>query len=250
MLDARSEMAIRRITDSVCAALGPDLVSLLLYGSAAGEDFVRGRSDLNYAIVVGRITAAHLRVVQRHLPEWHKLGMAMPLLLDREFLKHACDVFPMELLDMQAQHRVLHGKDVIAPLRVDARHLRYQAEHEARSKLLRLRVLYAEVGANSSQLHELLLSSVKTFAVIMRNFLRLRGAAAPSGYAGVIEAFRHAFGIDLPTMQRLVRIRSGQDSWDRDGETLFSAYLEEVERLVQLVDQIPPDMLVPVSPSP
>ena len=236
MLDAKTEKSIARLTESVCQVFGSDLVSFLLYGSAAGDDFVAGRSDLNCAIVLERITHAHLRQLHAHLADWHKLGMAMPLLLDRKFLARGCDVFPMELHDMQEQHRVLAGEDVIAGLAIDRRHLRYQAEHEARSKLLRLRALYAEVGADAARLEELLLDSVKTFVILMRNLTRLSGGVGRRRYEDSLSPFESATGTAFPTMRHLLRVRSGSEPWRGDVDGIFSAYLDEVERLVDLID--------------
>ena len=241
MLDAKSERALAQLTEQMRAAFGPDLVSVVLYGSAAGDDFVPGRSDLNFAIVLERVTFPLLKVLHRYLPQWHKLGMAMPLLLDRPFLSRARDAFPMEFHDIKAQHRVLYGESVIANLTIDTRHLRYQAEHEARSKLLRLRGLYAEVGADPKGLPALMIDSVKTFVIIMRNFIRLQGGAAHSGYIQVLDQFERHTNLSFPTMRLLVRVRLGVEPWPETIDRTFAAYLEEVERLVNLIDRTLPE---------
>src|ERR1043166_7780904 len=119
MLDAPTEKAIAQLTEETRAAFGDELVSLTLYGSAAGEDFVPGRSDLNLAIVLDRLTHRQLKALHAHLPHWHKLGAATPLLVDRHFLERARDVFAMELEDIKAQHRVLFGEEVFARLPID-----------------------------------------------------------------------------------------------------------------------------------
>ena len=116
MVDATTEKAIAQVVEQARAAFGSDLVSIVLYGSAAGEDFVPGRSDLNFALVFERVTFAHLKRLHAHLPGWHKLRVGTPLLFDRRSLDRARDVFPMELHDIKAQHRVLYGEEVFATL--------------------------------------------------------------------------------------------------------------------------------------
>jgi hypothetical protein len=236
MLDPKSEKAVAELAEGVRQVFGSDLVSLLLYGSAAGDDFVAGRSDFNFAIVLERVTHAHLKALHAHLPNWHKLGMATPLLLDRAFLRDARDVFPMELHDMKAQHRTLHGEDVLAGVTISGRYLRYQAEHEARSKLLRLRALYAEVGADRPRLEALMLDSVKSFVILMRNFVRLRAGSVHAHSENVIAEFERHFKVRVPTMLYLLRVRAGIEPLRDDVDALFSAYLEEVERLVSVID--------------
>jgi predicted nucleotidyltransferase len=240
MLDAKSERAIAQIAEQARLAFGADLVSVVLYGSAAGADFVPGRSDLNFAIVLERVAVVHLKALHRLLPGWHALGAALPLLLDRRTLGRACDVFPIEFFDIQSQHRVLYGEEVFAALSIEARHLRYQAEHEARSKLLRLQALYAEVGAERQQLEALMLDSVKTFLLIMRNLLRLHGAGDTPRGSAVIDRCEREFQRQFPMMRQLVRLRCGMDQWPRDIERSFASYLEEVEGLVDLIDAITP----------
>jgi predicted nucleotidyltransferase len=238
MLDARSERTIAQVAEQAQRVFGADLVSVVLYGSAAGADFVPGRSDLNLAIVLERVTFGHLKALHAHLSGWRKRGVATPLLLDRRFLERACDVFPMEFYDIHAQHRLLYGEPVFDALRIDARHLRYQSEHEARSKLLRLRALYAEVGAQRRSLEALLLDSVKTFVVIMHNLLRLRGGDGTMQFVDIVDACERQFQQPFPTMRHLVRLRHGMEPWADDVEATVQAYFEEVERLVDLIDVI------------
>ena len=241
MLDDKSEKAIAQVTAEARTLFGADLVSLVLYGSAAGQDFVSGRSDLNVAIVLERLTFAHLKALHGHLPRWHTLGVATPLLLDRPFVRAGRDVFPTEFQDIKAQHRVLWGEDVFATLVVDSRHLRYQCEHEARSKLLRLRALYAEVGADRPRLESLMLASVKTFLIIMRNFIRLHGGQDHTRYSAVLDQFEQRFAVSFPVMRQLLRVKLGAEPWTSDIDETFRAYLGEVEQLIELLDRVLPE---------
>ncbi len=236
MLDAQSEKAVSQVAEQVRLIFGTDLVSIALYGSAAGEDFVPGKSDLNFAIVLERLTHAHLKALHQHLPKWHKLRIATPLLLDRKFLDRARDVFPMEFHDIKEQHRVLYGEEVFATMAIDSRHLRYQAEHEARGKLLRLRSLYAEVGADRKRLEALMLDSAKSFVITMRNFVRLQRGDGHSTYVQVVDAFERHFEAAFPVIRQLLGIKQGAAQWPKDIDDFFRAYLEEVERLIDVIE--------------
>jgi hypothetical protein len=236
MLDPQSERAIAQVAEQARLVFGQDLVSLTLYGSAAGEDFVPGKSDLNLAIVLERVTFPHLKTLHAHLPKWHKLGVAVPLLVDRRFLAQGRDVFPMEFHDIKEQHRVLYGEEIFARLEIDSRHLRYQAEHEARGKLLRLRALYAEVGADRKRLESLMLSSAKTFVIIMRNFIRLRRGESHTRYVAVLDEFEKHCNQRFPVMRDLLNVKLGRQPWPDRIEEAFRVYLEEVEALIELLD--------------
>ena len=53
---ARAEQQIATFTEEMRTALGEELVCLVLHGSAAGDEWVVGHSDINTALVVPRVT--------------------------------------------------------------------------------------------------------------------------------------------------------------------------------------------------
>jgi hypothetical protein len=235
-LDAGTERRLAAFSAEVKDAVGPALVSLALYGSAAGDDWVASRSDLNVAIVVERVTLAVLDALAPVIARWRPRGMALPLILDRVWLDTALDAFPMELDDLRRQHRVLAGADPFADLAIDRDALRRACEHEARGKLLRLRARYLECAGDPDALDALMTESLKSFLVLVRHLLRLRGAADVHDYTHVLDAGEAMLG-PLPTMRRLLEHRTGVAPIARRavGQE-FGAYLGEVERLVAAID--------------
>jgi hypothetical protein len=238
MLDPKSERTVEGACEQLRARFAPRLLAVALYGSAVGPDFVPGTSDINLVVVLDRIEYGDLHALRSLLPRWRKRGLATPLVLDREFLRRAADVFPMELHAIKAHHRILFGENVFAAVVVRDTHLRYQCEHEVRGKLLRLRALYVEVGNRREALQRLMLDSLKTFLIIMRTLNWMRGAAATSLEA-TLTTFCGQFESAFPVMTRLLHLRQGKDEWDDDVETMFRGYLEEIETLVLIVDRMP-----------
>jgi hypothetical protein len=240
MLDSKTQRAVDAVCEQLRAQFAPRLVTVALYGSAAGPDFVAGKSDINLAIVLDRVEYADLHALRPLIPRWRKAGLATPLLLDREFLRRAADVFPMELRGIKAQHSVLFGENVFASLEVADDYLRYQCEHEIRGKLLRLRALYIEIGGRRDQLQRLMLESLKTFLVVMRTFNWMRGAAAAT-FEVTLRAFCEQFECAFPVMSRLLEVRLGKAKWEGDVEVTFRGYLDEIQQLVGIVDRMPPE---------
>jgi predicted nucleotidyltransferase len=236
--DARAEAQIVAFTGEVRAALGDRLVALVLHGSAAGDDWVAGRSDVNTAIVVPRLDVAMLEMLAPLVARWRERGFALPVLMDREYLAGARDTFPMELDDIRRQHRLLAGEDVFADLVLDPRALRRECEYDARGKLLRLRALFLETFRTPAAIENLMAGSVKSFLIVLRHLLRLRGADHSHGYDDVLAAGEAELG-PLPTMRAVLAHRSG--TTPLDGSALrarFGAYLAEVERIVEAVDAL------------
>src|SRR5207247_2239515 len=82
---------------------------LVLHGSAAGDEWVAGRSDLNTALVVPCVTLAVLERLAPLVARWRERGFALPVVMDYEYLRRARDTFPMALDDISRQHRLLVG---------------------------------------------------------------------------------------------------------------------------------------------
>ena len=238
MLDHNTEEEISRICGEVKEAFGERLVCLALYGSGAGKDFVPGQSDLNLAIVLDEVDFDALKRLHRHLPDWHRLGAATPLLMDREFIERARSVFPMELQDIRAEHRVLAGEDVFANAQVDRDRLRYELEQEATGKLLRLRALFAEVGADDDRLKELMIDSVKTFLVIMRSMIRVDGREGSIPYLELLDQFEGLYAQYFPRMRELLNLKLHGGDWPDDVEAMFEVYAQEVKSLVAMIDRV------------
>lgn len=236
MLDARAERTLAEVTEQLRTICGERLQCVALYGSGVGDEYIEASSDLNLVVVVSRIDRAVLTALRAQAPDWRKRGVAAPLLLEQNFLRAASDVFPIELHDIKDSHRLLAGEDVFAALHIRDDNLRYQCEHEARGKLLRLRELYVEIGGDRGRLQELLLDSLKTFLIVMRAAVRMRGGAPRMSYQDTLDNFCRDFSISLPTMASLLRIKLAQAAWSGNAENVFHAYVDEVERLVDAVD--------------
>ena len=240
MADTSLESTLVQFTQELRELLGDQLLAVVLYGSAAGENFVPGSSDLNTAIVVQRMGFEVLKKLQPRMVSWHKRGFAVPLIVDRNFLHHSRDVFPMEFSDIKEQHRTLWGEEIFRTLTIGGEHLRFLAEHEVRSRLLRLQALYLERAGEPPRLRQILLDSLKTFLTLMRYLLRLHGKNGGQNYGEVLSLFEQHFRVSFPEMHRLIAIRQGVRDWPHEPATeFFREYLEDVQRFVFLIDELP-----------
>ena len=236
--DTAVEAQIAAFTRDVQAALGDRLVSLVLYGSAVGDDWVTHRSDLNVAVVVPCVTLDVLEALVPVIARWRRKRLALPLVADREYLESARDAFPMELDDICRHHRVLAGADPFGGLVIERAALRRECEHEARGKLLRLRALFLDAAGRPAALEQLMVESLKSFLVVLRHLLRLRGAGEAHGYREVLAAGAGLLG-PLPVMQRLLDRRAGDARLGAAAlREEFGGYLAEVERIVAALDAL------------
>jgi len=220
-------------------ALGDPLVSVLLYGSAAAGDHHADFSDLNVLCVLKVLSTRELAAVEDVFRWWREQGSPSPLLLTETELSAASDCFAIEFHDIQRQHHILHGPDLVSALVLDDSFYRAQVEHELRAKLLRLRQKAAGMMSNPDLLRRMLLDSVSTFCVLFRHALFLKGFNAPFLKRDVIQLAREVFSFDPAPFEKLLDVREGRlKPREIDPVPLLSSYLHEISQVIDSVDTI------------
>jgi predicted nucleotidyltransferase len=230
---------LNQLVERLKKAYGEDLVSVVLYGSAAAQDHQAKFSDLNVFCVLNQIARRELAASEEVFGWWRERGNPSPLLLTEAEIAASADCFPMEFTDIRRYHRVLFGKDVASTLEVDGRYYRAQVERELRAKLLRLRQKAAGMLSDPDLLRRLLADSISTFCVLFRHALALHGRDVPPVRREVIEAAKDHFGIDAAPFGRLLDLRE-QRIKPRDAEpvSLLTGYLQGIRLVIDTVDRL------------
>lgn len=228
------ERTIPEAAGELGALFGEALRTVALYGSAARGDFRPDHSDINLVVVAEPLDFGHLQRAAQWRARWRRHRFTSPLLLSATDLERSRDVFPLELLDIQAHHRTLAGNELFAALVIAPACVRAQCEREAKGKLLRLRGLYLELAGSGREVRALMLDSRKTFLLVMRGLLHLVGEPWRAGDETVVTCFEQRYACRLPMLAAL-------DPSDpaRPVERDFAAYLAEVEQLATLADRPP-----------
>jgi hypothetical protein len=221
-------------------AYGDDLISVILYGSAASGDVHEKYSDLNVLCVLRVVGVPELRKGEEALAWWLKQKQPAPLILSVEEAANSPDAFPIEFIDMQHNHRLLFGKDVVSGLAVSRRNHRQQVEHELRASLLRLRNRYVAVQQNEKDVVELMAHSIATFATLARHALILAGEKeVPIRKREIFDAATKRFHLHPLPFETVLQIREGTQTLSGEPvHSLFSSYLEEATRLTAAVDKL------------
>lgn len=238
-LDDSAEQIVQSFTRQIQEIYGEDLISLILFGSAAGVDYVPERSDLNFLIVLKEVTPAQLKKSWKLLNSWHKRGISTPLFLDPHYIQSSVDVYPIEFLDIQEQHRLLAGDDILRDLKISQENLRLQCEQELKGKLLHLRRAYLETGGDARRLEELMLASLKPLGIILRNLLRLQSQQPPREFLEILNEAERVFDLELEAFRGVYQLKLGHRRLGRsEAEPLFESYLNEVQALAQKADAL------------
>src|SRR5260370_1481397 len=138
MLSTETKLAelVNRLRDFA----GANLECVILFGSAARGDFHEGHSDLNVVCILRSLTVEELGRLAPVVKWWCvEQKEPAPLFFTKEELRHAANVFAIEILDMKRGRRVLYGADVVAEIELPLNLYPLQIEHDLGTILLELR---------------------------------------------------------------------------------------------------------------
>jgi predicted nucleotidyltransferase len=231
---------VARLKDSA----GSNLLSVILYGSAATGEFHEGHSDVNILCIVQNLGSGDLGKLHDASAWWVKKGHPAPLFFTLNELQHSADVFAIELLDIKTAHRILHGEDVIASLHIPMDRHRLQVERELRNNTLRLRQQYLRHPTDARKTLELMTSSISSFAALFRHALIALGEDPPPAKRATIDRLGSVLGFDPAPFRTIFEIREKQKREHYvDVQATFSAYLDRVSNVTDEMDRrlaVPP----------
>jgi len=218
---------------------GANLVSVVLYGSAAAQEFHAEFSDVNMLCVLGELAPAHLAALAPAVLEWTRSGHPAPLIFPRHELERAADVFAIEMLDIKQHHRILFGADIFQDLPVPMDRHRIQLEHELRTKLLFLRQHYLLSSADNTRVLNLMLDSVSNFITLFRHTLITLGEIPLKTRREIVQQLAGKIGFDARSFLELLDVRERKLKADTlDAQAVFSGYLQAIENVIQMVDAL------------
>ena len=158
-----------------------ELISIYLYGSAARDEYIQGKSDVNFLVIIQSDGLINLSSVWEYLQRFRKLGIATPLVLTSSYVDSSLDTFPLEFLNMMEANSLILGEDILAELKINNDYLRLQIERELKSKLLSLRQGYMESLGSRDGIQNLISISLPAFTAIFRGTLYIKDVATGKG---------------------------------------------------------------------
>ncbi|MCL6565552.1 MAG: nucleotidyltransferase domain-containing protein [Acidobacteriia bacterium] len=232
------EKLLRELVERLQQAVGPNLQSVILYGSAAAGEYQPGFSDLNILCVVENLDLEALEQLSPVIAWWTKTGQPAPLVFPREELLRSADVFAIEMLDIRAAHRVLHGENLFATLQVPMHLHRIEVERELRLQLLRLRQRYLATPQNKKALLDLLAASISSTLTLFRHALLALGEPSAASRRAALEQLSRLLGFDPAAFHALLDLREGKRRVaELDPVALLRGYLGGLARVADEVDR-------------
>src|ERR1700742_4231412 len=230
------ESLLKEFLSRLQPAAGDNLVSVVLYGSAATGEFRAGQSDLNILCLVHHADAKDLESLHGISEWWIKKGNHPPLIFTADELTRSADVFAIELLDMKSSHRILFGPDFLTDLEVPLHLHRLQVERELRTNWLRLRQAIIAAPLTEKSHIALMTNSLSTFCSLFRHAVFALGEKIPATKGEAVSAARKLTNADASTFHPLLDLREGKsDAKSLNVEPSLRSYLSFVESVTNEV---------------
>jgi predicted nucleotidyltransferase len=152
----KPEEIFDEIVEDYRTVFGDDLISVILYGSAASDDYIAGKSDINFIMVLSENGMDALDQTFKVIAKWKRRNVATPLFLTEQYVSTSLDVFSVEYLNFKASYRLAYGKDILKDISFERELMRLQCEREVKAKLLLLREAFLESQGKAKHLQQLI----------------------------------------------------------------------------------------------
>jgi predicted nucleotidyltransferase len=228
---------LNEFVEKILSAAGTNLVSVVLYGSAADGDFHPEYSDLNLMCLVSDTSLTSLVKIAPVAEWWRGKKHHPPLVLTTQELHTSADVFSIEFLDMKQRYRILFGEDVLRELNVPMELHRQQLEYELREKLFLLRQHFFLAGTDDKKRWDVMLHSLSSFTTLFRHVLIELGEQGRKHSRDAVVELSKRLNFSDSAFLQLLDVRAKKSNRDQlSAADVASRYLQAIEQVVAAVD--------------
>jgi predicted nucleotidyltransferase len=233
------EGSISEFLRRLCEAAGPNVESVVLYGSAVTGEYDPEFSDINLLCILRDASLPSLEALAPAVKWWNKQRHPAPLILAHQELQRFGEVFAIEFTDIKAQHRILYGDNPISSLHISAHMRQAQLEYETREKLILLRQELLFVAGDRKRTWDLLRRSLPSFATLCRHVLIAKGENVPFTKRENIQALASLVGFDASALLEVLDVREHKRVPEKTAiRDLAARYLAAVEQMAAAVDDM------------
>lgn len=234
----KSRQSVVAYTDKLVDGLMDNLVSVVLFGSAADGDFIEGKSDINILIVLESARTIELNIIMDTSRKFIKANLAVPLVFEKNHIATSLDTFPIEFSDMKKRHVTLYGKDPLDGAVIESKNLRYQCERELKSIVVNLRRGFLRANGKKENIEALLEGSLSSALAACRGLIWLAGKTPPYETGALLATVEESYGLNITFTERVWKLRQGESGATATLEALLDDYIDEIDALAAAVDRL------------
>jgi predicted nucleotidyltransferase len=178
-LPANVDKILSEFTEDAKRAFGANLVSVILYGSAA-EDKLRPSSDVNLMLVLKTFVLQEAAAMQQPLRKAHaEIDLNVMFILEEE-INLAAEAFAVKFSDILSRNRILWGTNPLTSVNISRESTISRLRQVLLNMRMRLRERYVMVGLREEQLSYLIADVAGPLRASAMTILHLEGTGASS----------------------------------------------------------------------
>lgn len=211
-LDATLKTQLDAFTGDIRQRTGENLVSIILYGGAAKQDYTAGKSNTNILFVFDHVGMNVLDALSMPFQKAMLDFRMAPFILTTSEIEPSSNVFAGKLFDIQRHHVLLYGRDVISHLSFDEKHLQFIAEQELRNQLSRMKYFYIQHFNLPEQLLSKIQKGFTTLVINANTFLYLKHKAYYATRQEITDHILKEPEMDAKALKYLLKVKNGEAS--------------------------------------
>lgn len=215
---------------------GANLISLYLFGSAA-QDRLRAQSDVNVLVVLSEFCALAHTALQPALRQARAGIQLHAMFVEENELPTTADCFAAKFADIKARHRLMLGRDSLAPIEIKLPALVNSAKQMLCNFQLRSRENFLLAHSREEQLIKLIATAAAPLRASAAAVHFMRSGDWADGKAALINLTTHNLAW-RDAVQGLSTARETQALPEGCAKTYFNS-LQEITRflLAELISQ-------------
>ena len=216
------------LKDGLEKAVGANLAALVVYGSAVRGGYVPRDSDIDVIVVLNDTSLPQLVAIANPLLLARYSGRVEAMILKRENIGRASDVFPLLYDDVRQRNAVLSGSDPFADLAIADAHRRLRIEQELRETRIRMRRAVVDALGSEANIAGAVARKVKQIRGPLHALLLLKGLQADDR----LEPVLHGGGQGVGNRHApLLRVASSPAAAHTALRALLDAAIDDVDTL-------------------
>jgi len=233
------EKHIETFKNDISNLFGEDIVSVTLFGSSVTPDYIPGKTELHFLVVLTRKGIENIDKARFSYRKWRGNKIDLPLFVTEAYINASLDSFPVEFLTMKNSSRVVMGKDILSDLEFAGKDIRLQSEREVKGYLLKLRQGFIQTRGLKRQLKLLIAESLTAFRMLFEAMLFLKGNDIPGTGNDVFLQACAAFNLDGTLFTELMNVSmKGEKRTSAELDNLMRSYIQEVEKISEIIDKM------------
>ncbi|MBU0617385.1 MAG: hypothetical protein KKI02_06695 [Planctomycetes bacterium] len=210
---------------------GDNLLGLSAFGGWLESDPFFEDTPARSVAVLKRVDLRMLDRLASSGAKFGKSNISAPLMMTPEYIKSSCDVFPLELMEIQQLHTPIVGDDRFVELTFGRNVVRLQCEREFKGELIQLRQGLLAAAGRHKLLPELCRACAARIVRMLRGVLFLGGVSpAPKLTHEIVKRAAETTGKSLDTLARIVAAPA-----EVEFDT-FERFYGEIDALTSYVD--------------